>query len=227
MDPLAHVALNQAIQPHVQRATEAINAVHRRPVNLRKVGVTSSEAVLRGARVNADLESEHISEEESFSAYSLLAPDLIDTTARTMSRSPLQLLAKIDVACGGPGRPVDNAEQLQLLARIISASLQPGATSSASVISAIVHGDILTHSYFGQRSATVARVAMRAAAVAGGFDPRGLCVPETYLRRHKSDYQQAASYFAKAHGVIDFVVLHLDAFCAGAAEAESIAEAAR
>lgn len=227
MEPLAHLVENASVAHELENAVHAINAVHRRPVNLRKVDVTSSEAILRGARVNADLERGSITEEQSFSAYSLLAPDLISITSRTFSRSPLQIFAKIDVACGGQGRPETGADSLQLLAHTIKQSLAPGSTASASVISAIVHGDVLARGYFGSRSATVARVAMRVAAVAGGLDPRGLCVPETYLRRHKQEYGEAVKEFGTAAGVSGFTQLHLRAYAAGAAEAESIAEAAR
>ncbi|MHC9941609.1 hypothetical protein ACQX2H_09380 [Corynebacterium diphtheriae] len=207
------------IRTLLAEAESTIAAVHRRPVSLRRSDLTSAEGALRGARSSAQL-TPQISEQHHISAYSVLAPDHIARSSTTFVRAPLQLLARIDVLSGGTGRPEQGSAALQSLAGFISARPHSGLGT------AVVHGEILAHAPFGSRSALVARVASRVLAYGLGFDPRGLCVPEPYLRRHHEDYQRCADHWAdSADAAADFVALHLRAWIAGAAEAESIAAA--
>ncbi|MFI5504806.1 Uncharacterised protein [Corynebacterium kutscheri] len=210
--------LFDALTPLFDEASAAINAVHRRPVNLRKVELTSSEATLRGARSNVSLPEAGVSEQESISAYSLLAPEAISEIIRTFARAPLQVFARIDVLAGGSGRPTGDTARLTQLADIIA------ARRSEKFISAIVHAEILSGRMFGSRSGTVARVGMRLAAINSGFDPRGLVVPEPQLKREEKAYVAASkSYFTLPE---EFFALHARAFLSGVAEAESIARQA-
>lgn len=218
-DPLVHLLEHTHVTEALDRARAAINAVHRRPVNLRKVEITSSEAVLRGAKVAAHL-AEHLTEQQVVSAYSMMAPSTMEESARIFIRSPLQILARADAALGGTGQPVTSPEELELLAHVI------GTSKSNPILAAVVHGEITSKQFFGPRSETIALVAARIAAVSSGLDPRGLCVPETYMRRHKTKFSDATARFGSKDGVVDFVALHLAAWEAGAAEAESIAQAA-
>lgn len=218
-DPLAHLLARAEVEEALGKARMAINAVHRRPVNLRKAEVTSSEAVLRGAKVAADLAAE-LTEQQVISAFSLLAPGKVDESARVFLRSPLQIFARIDVALGGTGQPVCAPEELELLGHVISAA------KDNPLLAAVVEGEIASKAFFGTRSATSGKVAARLAAVASGLDPRGLCVPETYFRRHKDEFAEAVENFRSPDGVGNYIVLHLAAWEAGAAEAESIAKAA-
>lgn len=221
MATLDHLLAFGEIKALVQRATDGIAAVHRRPVNLRKYEVTSSESLLRGARTSAALDPE-LGEKYHISGYSMLAPAVIEQTSRTFLRAPLQVLARIDALAGGPGRPTSASAELEVLARVITSAPNP------VLIPAVVHGEIIGRGAFGPRSALVARVAARSAAVTFGSDPRGLCVPETYLRRHRSEYQASAAHFtAGQEQAMTFIELYLKAMIAGAEEAESIAAAAR
>lgn len=78
---------------------------------------------------------------------------------------------------------------------------------------------------FGPRSVVIAHAAARLAAVATGFDPRGIAVPETYLNRHRAEYRRLLAGYVAGHQV-DFFAQQLDAWAAGAKEADGIAKAA-
>lgn len=192
----------------------AIDAVHRRPVSLRKWELTSSEGILRGAKLSALIDG--LSPESAISVYSILAPELIAGSAQTFLRSPLQILAKLDVLAGGDGKPVNQVSVLQRLAQVIVA--QPVE------LPALVHGMIAHAECFGPRSEVIARAATRLAAVAIGLDPRGLTVPEVYYHRHLPQYRAAIKNFG-AHPA-EMCQFQLEAFQAGTAEAEAIARLA-
>ncbi|WP_144413409.1 hypothetical protein [Corynebacterium epidermidicanis] len=197
-----------------EQTARAIAQVHRRPVSLRKWEVTSAEGVLRGAKLSALIDA--VPAETAISVYSLLAPDLVESSARIFLRSPLQILAKMDVLAGGDGKPVTNVSALQQLAHIV--------VQRPENLAGIAHGVIAHYGCFGSRSGVIARGCARLAAVAVGNDPRGLTVPEVYLHRHSSEYAAAVAGFASDPK--DFLDLQLRAFLAGAAEAEAIARLA-
>ncbi|AGF71351.1 hypothetical protein [Corynebacterium halotolerans] len=230
-DPLSPLLSLGDITQLAAAATGAVAAVHRRPVNLRRAEITGSESVLRGARTSALLDGAQVTLDaeptgmlgQAISVYGLLAPDSLQTSARTFNRAPLQILARMDTLAGGDGVPAtpDGAGRLRVLAQVIGSGAHP------ALLPQIVHGEILAREIFGGRSGVIARAAGRLAAVATGFDPRGLAVPEPWLNRHRGDYERAAAGFAEGpEGVRVFVELLLRAWTAGAEEAEAIARAA-
>ena len=166
MDPLAHIAAHPTIASLIDAATADLQALHRHPATARGSGVTSSEGVLRGARLAALLGN--APEAQLVDAYSVLAPDVREQTARTFIKAPLQVLARLDVLVGGSGRPRDGraAGQLALLGKIVAAG------PHQAVIPAVVQGEIIAHELFGPRSVAVGLAAARVSAVASGFDPR-------------------------------------------------------
>lgn len=217
MTSLANLVEDPDLQQSVATFIAASQAVHRRPVNLRKYEVTHSEAVLRGARLNALLSPE-ISEEASINAYSLLAPDYQDVQIRTLTRAPMQVLARLDTLSGGPGMPVANPQELQQLGKL----LQPQILDAHPVLVPLwVHNQLITQVFFAQRSATIARIVLRMGLIASGADPRGLGVPETAMLRNKQAYEQATQ-----HSDVDGMLQLLDFLRAGMQEAEGIAAAA-
>lgn len=231
IDPLRPLLnLGEVAELH-ESARAAIAAVHRRPVSLRRPEVTGSESVLRGARLSALIDGHDADLSEgpegplgqAISCYSLLAPEKLESSARTFGRAPLQVLARMDVLAGGGGIPVNStaAERLRTLARIITSGAHDG------LLPQVIHGEIASAQVFGPRSGLVARAAGRLAAVHTGFDPRGLAVPESYLNQHRRDYESALAGFATGpEGVGVFLELMFRAWAAGAAEAEAIARAA-
>lgn len=226
-DPLEPLLDDWKVADVAIAAVAAIAAVHRRPVSLRRSDLTGSESVLRGARTSALIDDPGVRLSDSptgglgaaISVYSLLAPDSLDASARTFLRAPLQILARMDVLAGGDGHPIDAraGARLQGLSRLVSMD-----TAWAALLPVIVHGEILAHRPFGPRSGVIARAASRLAAVSNGFDPRGLAVPETYLNRHREEYLASAD---GGYGG-EFAEVVLQAWVAGAAEAEAIARAA-
>ncbi|KQB87228.1 hypothetical protein [Corynebacterium lowii] len=207
-----------AVDALARQATEDIAAVHRRPVNLRRSEVTASESALRGARSSALIDA---APQPPISAYGVLAPGYVESITRTWLRAPLQVLARLDVLSGGDGVPQTEVERLHGLRDMIVAG------EDDALLPQVVHAEIAAREVFGERSGTVARVAGRIAAIASGFDPRGLAVPEPYLYRHRAEYHAALAEYARSwEGVSSLLELLLWAWIDGAREAESIAAAA-
>ena len=219
MDPLAHIAAHPTIASLIDAAAADLQALHRHPATARGSGVTSSEGVLRGARLAALLGN--APETQLVDAYSVLAPDVREQTARTFTKAPLQVLARLDVLVGGSGRPRDGraAGRLALLGKIVATN------PHQAVIPAVVQGEIIAHELFGPRSVAVGLAAARVSAVASGFDPRGLAV--VYYNRHRSELLALGAGFAQPAGVVPFVAYYLAAMRAGVVEARGIANAAQ
>ena len=225
-DPLQPLLRLGDVASLADSAQQAVAAVHRRPVSLRRAEVTGSESVLRGARTSAliDDPTVRLGDEPvgvlgaSISVSSMLAPDSLQASARVFGRAPLQILARMSVLAGGGGRPEGSPERLQRLAGWLA-----GGTHDV-LLPQVVHAEILAHELFGNRSGLVARAAGRLAAVTTGLDPRGLAVPETYLLRHRDEYLAAARAWAQGSAG-EFLELSLRSWIAGAEEAEAIARA--
>lgn len=235
-DPLAALAARGRIAALAEQARADLAAVHRRPAVLRKPAIIAGEAAVRGARLSALIDGHPLVDSatrevaadsplaHALSAYSLVAPSpVVDRSVATWLRAPAQLLAQLDVRAGGRGRPVtaDGAHRLRTLGAVI---LAPGI--DGTVATQVVHGEIAGHGIFGPRSGLVARVAARVSAVASGFDPAGLAVPEVFYSRHRARYEQMLAAFGDGDGVVDAVEFFLEAWIAGAAEGAAIVEAA-
>lgn len=219
MDVLGHIAADESVHQLIGEATAAIGAVYRRPPVLRQEQVVCSESVARGAKLCA--QAGWVSQWEALSAFGVLVPAVREETARTFLRAPLQVLARIDLLCGGDGRPGDEAaaRRLSLLGKVVVSK------PHEAVIPAVVLGEILAYQLFDERSGVVAQVASRVAAVAGGFDPLGLMVPEVWFGRRKAEFAELIAGFSGQDGVRDFVRFYLQAMVAGATEAAGIVAA--
>ena len=221
-DPLAPLASLPGLADAASRAVSSIARAHRRPAGLRAPDVISAESLLRGARATQD----YVEGDKNgvVSAYSLLAPDLLATTVRTFSRAPLNLVARADVACGGDGVPAaGQAHRVQGLARLVASG---AGVDFDRLAPAVVHAEIAAHRVCGPRSEVVARVVGRATAVHTGLDPRCFAVYENFLGRHRARYVRALESYA-AGDVAPALVLLMDAWETGGAEADLIAQAAQ
>lgn len=193
-------------------ALAALRAVHRRPINLRRHELTTATAALRGAKLSALIDGEE--ESAHTTAYSLLTEEKLQGVARNFLRAPAQVCAQLDVLCGGEGK-ARQPQRIHGLARLAD------GVDGQVLYPQIVHGEVLGRKIFGPRSGQVARVAGRLAAVASGCDPRGLAVPEVYLHRHARRYVELMGNWEEdPAAAVEFL---LEAWIAGAAEAESIA----
>lgn len=248
-DPLGPLLDLDGVAEAAAEAADALAAVHRHKVNLRKWSVTGAEAVLRGARASAWLAGADpaipadgiVSDPLLAAALRVadpLSPEAIGETARTWRRAPLQVLARFAVLAGDDsggdrdaGRPVGDGRlsaamkerRLHLLGELVAG----GSAVPPAVLSGVVHGELLALRPFAADNGIVARAASRLATVAGGVDPRGLGVPESRWSKRRRAYAEAARGFAggSPEGVRAFLLLHLEGLAAGAAEARSIAEA--
>lgn len=230
--PLSPLLVLGEVATLAQEAAAAIAQVHRRPAALRKPQLLVGESVLRGARTSTLIDGHPAPVDQeptgalgaAVSVYGLLAPGQIQDSARVFRRSPAHIAARMDVAAGGTG-VAEDAEAPRRL-RALGALLSEGQVNAA-VLTQVVHAEIAARRLFGPRSGLIGRACSRLAAVATGFDPRGLAVPELHLNRHRQEYETAlAGWTRDEEGVRVALEFLLRAWLRGAEEAEAIVRAA-
>ncbi|EHY89270.1 Fic family protein [Saccharomonospora azurea] len=240
-DPLAPLMDLGGVADAAKSAQDAVFAVHRLPANLRGGSATAAEASVRAARASAALDGANPDLPEDGSVtHPLLAGALrvagaTESLLPTWRRAPLQVLARLHVlaaadvvedseALGRPRGADGVASRLELLGQLVTGSTSvPGP-----VVTAVVHGEMLTLRPFGSADGVLARAAARLAMIATGLDPKALTVPEVACFRRQRRYEEAAQAFASGEpdGVRQWLLFCCDAFEAGAREAKSIADAA-
>lgn len=253
-DPLAGLAELPGVPEAVTQANDHLARLHRHPANLRGWDVTGAESVLRGARASAQLDggSPRLPEDGqvedpilagALRAAELLAPDGVTETVTTWRRAPLQIIARINSVASPqmsdpafrqktagdaeflvPGRPRRSTDaRLQLLGKFITG----GTKVNATVLSAVIHGELLTLQPFADATGVTARACSRLATIATGLDPRGLGVPEVWWNRRRDEYQAKAEGFASGtpEGVAEWIVFHATGLSEGSLEGKSIADA--
>ncbi|PRX50562.1 hypothetical protein B0I33_102687 [Prauserella shujinwangii] len=243
-DPLAPLLELEGVAAATKSAQDAVFAVHRLGPNLRGGSATAAEASVRAARASAGIEGADPeipaagSVTDPVLAGSLRVAKALESLLPTWRRAPLQALARLHVLAASDltgdtdtlGRPRAGhgaegvAGRLELLAQLVT-----GATAAPGpVLTAIVHGELLTLRPFGSADGVVARAAARLAMVASGFDPKSLAVPEVAYFRRGRRYREAADAFAAGtpEGVREWLLFSCEAFETGAREARGIAEAA-
>ena len=236
-DPLAPLLELPDVRDAVNSAQEAVFAVHRHPANLREGAATAAEASVRAARASASLDGgdPELPDDGNVSdprvAGALRVAEAGETLLGTWRRAPLQALARIHLLAAADltedqdslGRPRAGAgRRLEMLADLVTG----GTEVPSAVLSAVVHGDLLTLEPFGTADGVVARAAARLTMIAGGLDPKGLTVPEVAYFRRIARYREAAAAFAtgEPEGVGQWLLLCCEAFRTGASEARSIAD---
>ncbi len=254
-DPLAPLWNLDGVAHAAVVAAKSIQAVHRHKANLRKHNVTGSESVLRGARASAWLEGGertlpadgNVTDPILAAALRVadtISPEAIGETARVWQRAPQQVLAKFALNASPAGETEDGSEARMKAGRPVGDEKLSSAMKEqrlhvlgdfitgrtnvhAGVLSAVVHGELLTMRPFEHNNGIIARAASRLVAVSSGLDPRGLSVPEVYWTRHRDEYFEAAEGFASGtpEGLRKWILLHLEGLKAGAVEARGIADA--
>lgn len=240
-DPLQPLLALDGVAEAAKSAQDAVFAVHRMGANLRGGSATAAEASVRAARASAGIDGAdtEIPAEGSVGdpilAGSLRVAEATESMLPAWRRAPLQALARIHVLAAADlvddpdllGRPRSTAgtpERLELLAQLTT-----GATSvPGPVLTAVVHGELLTLGAFGSADGVVARAAARLTMVATGLDPKALTVPEVACFRRERRYRAAAEAFATGEpdGVREWLLFCCESFEAGAREAKSISDAA-
>jgi hypothetical protein len=247
-DPLAPLAELPGVAEAGEEAREALGRAHRHRNNLRGWPTTAAEASLRAARASSVLDGGSLQLSEGGELpNSRVGPDPVLAGALRVSealeggatsligvwqRAPLQAIARLHALAAADlvdddrlGRPrADQAvgTRLALLADIVTG----GSKVSATVLAAVVHGELLTLEPFGIADGVVARAVSRLVTIASGLDPHGLGVPEVYWMQRSGDYRAAARGFSSGtpDGLAAWLVLSARALHAGAREALSIAQ---
>ncbi|WP_238421699.1 oxidoreductase [Gordonia sp. 'Campus'] len=246
-DPLAPLLDLPGVADAADRARDALSAVHRHPANLRGWDKTATEASWRAGRSSAAIDggSVELRRDGDFDdpilagamrvSQALDGDSLVSLTA-VIRRAPAQALARLHTLAAADivtdpdllGRPrggTDVAERLDLLGQLTT-----GATSvPAPILVAVVHGELLGLEAFPTANGVVARGVARLVGASTGLDPHCLGVPEVTWFKRVVEYRELATGFAtgSASGLRDWIVFCCDALEAGAAEAKSIADAAR
>jgi hypothetical protein len=246
-DPLAPLLDLPGVADAADRARDALSAVHRHPANLRGWDKTATEASWRAGRSSAAIDggSVELRRDGDFDDPILagamrvsqaLDGESLETLTGVIRRAPAQALARLHTLAAADlvanpdelGRPrpeTDVANRLDLLGQLIT-----GATSvPAPVLAAVVHGEHLGLQPFPTANGVVARAVSRLEGAATGLDPHCLGVPEVTWFKRAGEYRSLAAAFASGgpDGLRDWLVFCCEALEAGAAEAKSIADAAR
>jgi hypothetical protein len=237
-DPLAELP---GVAEAGEEAREALGRAHRHRANLRGWPTTAAEASLRAARASSVLDGGSLQlsddgEPDPVLAGALRVSEALEGGATSLvgvwQRAPLQAIARLHALAAADlvdddqlGRPRGDHEvgaRLALLADIVTG----GTKVPATVLAAVVHGELLTLEPFGTADGVVARAVSRLASIASGLDPHGLGVPEVYWMQRSGDYRAAARGFASGtpDGLTAWLVLSARALHAGAREALSIAQ---
>lgn len=154
----------------------------------------------------------------------------VGASAETWRRAPLQSLARLhavamagQVAAETLGRPRPEPAvgvRLATLAEVVTTTRAPGL-----LVSAVVHGELLTLRPFGSGDDLVARAASRVVLVARGVDPDALTVPEMgLLDLGIDDYAAAADGYATGtpEGLARWVTFHAASVQRGIAVARTL-----
>ncbi len=245
--PLAPLVALPGVAAAAERARDALAAVHRHPANLRGWPSTAMEASWRGGRSSAAIDGGSVELRRdgdyddpllagAMRVAQALDGDSLEQLVGVYRRAPAQALARLHMLAAADlvadaddlGRPrpdPDVSARLNLLAQIITAP----AGVPAPVVVAVVHGELLALAPFAEANGIVARGASRLACVATGLDPHNLGVPEVAWLKRSPEYHRLAQEFGAGtpDGLGAWIVLCCEALEAGAAEAASIAEAAR
>jgi hypothetical protein len=190
----------------------------------------TAESLLRGAHASAVLEGSRSSlgevrdgsGDQSAAASVRLSTELLGLLP-TLSRSPLQVLARLHTLAGKGitaeddlGRPRDAvaADRLRGLAGVLT-----GATSApALVVAAVVHGELAASAPFVSHNGLVARAAERLVLVARGVDEKSLLVPEAghLLLRRQYESNLRGYRDGGPAGVHSWLLYAADAYTKGA-----------
>ncbi|MFW0793622.1 oxidoreductase [Gordonia sp. CPCC 205515] len=246
-DPLAPLLDLPGVAAAADSARDALAAVHRHPTNLRGWDKTSTEASWRAGRSSAAIDggSVELRRDGDFDDPILagamrvaqaLDGEALEQLTAVFRRAPAQAFARLHMLAaadlvtdpdelGRPSAAPGVAERLDLLGQLVT-----GATRApAPVLAAVVHGELLGLTAFPTANGIVARAASRLVCTSSGLDPHNLGVPEVTWLRRVDDYRALSSRFAAgdAEGIGEWIVLCCSALESGAAEAKSIADAAR
>jgi hypothetical protein len=243
-DPFAAIARLPQVAEAAAEARAAVDRLLTSRVLRRQSAEVSVEAGLRSARASAALEGVDIPLEQLRTEGS--ADPVVQGALRvsaqmgglrdTFIRAPRQVLARLHVLAAADlttaellGRPrvavnaAATARRLGALAEILA---QP-TKAPAAVVSAVVHGELLTLAPFEEANGVVARGAARLVLLARGLDPKALTAPDVGHFELRDEYATAAQGYASGgtDGLAEWVSHCCHAIELGARDSLAICEA--
>lgn len=244
IDPLAPLMTLPGVADRVLAARADVDRLLGERMLRRRSAEVSAEAGLRCVRASAALEGADVSLDDVRTGGAVEDPIVqgalqvtadLGPLAATFERAPLQALARLHVlaaSAAGPseqlGRPRDDgdpaprvvAARLATLADVLTT---PTATS-AVVVAAIVHGEVLALQPFASRNGLVARAAARIVLIARGVDPKAVTAPDVGHAEDAAAYADAAARYV-AGDVAAWLLHCADALSAGAREGLAVCAA--
>lgn len=239
-DPLAPLLDLPGVADGVTATRQSVDRLLNNRVVRRRSGDVSAESSLRGAWTAATLSGVQIplhelragaAADDPLVQGALRAYSAIPVLAEAWAHAPRQALARLHALAAADlvgdrellGRPSDGAaERLDTLAAVLEATSAP-----ATVVAAIVHGELLALDAFAPASRVVALAAVRLTLIDRGLDPKSLVVFEVGHRELGTAYQAALAGYRTGtpEGVGGWLTHCSDAIVAGVAETTAICEA--
>lgn len=234
-DPLAPLLELPGVASAVDATRAQVDALLGHRLLRRRSAEVSAEAALRSARASAALADHSFTIAEVRDG---VDDDVVQGALRVASglgqlvdvvdRAPLQALARLHalaarglVSADDLGRPADGSgPRLAALADLLATR----NTTSALLIAAVVHGEVLALDAFAPASGVVARAAGRLVLVARGLDPKAVTAPDVGHLELRDDYASASA--AYADGDVATWLLHCcEAVRLGALDSVAVCEA--
>jgi hypothetical protein len=234
-DPLAPLLALPGVAPAVDEARAQVDALLGHRMLRRRSAEVSAEAALRSARASAALAGHDftIAEvrdgvDDAVVQGSLRTASGLGQLVDVVDRAPLQALARLHalaarglVADADLGRPAaGSGPRLAALADLLAAR----TATSALLLAAVVHGEVLALDAFAPASGVVARAAGRLVLVARGLDPKAVTAPDVGHVELRDEYATAASAYADGD-VATWLVHCCEAVRLGALDSVAVCEA--
>lgn len=239
-DPLAPLLDLPGVADGVAATRTAVDTLLNNRVLRRSSPDVSAESSLRGAWISAVLDGATASLEDVRSGAAaadplvqgaLRAQAAIGSLADTWTHAPRQALARLHALAAADlvadrealGRPAaGSAQRLDALAAVLEVTQAP-----ATVVAAIVHGEILSLDAFAPASGVVARAAVRLTLIDRGLDPKSLVVVEAGHRDLGAQYDSALAAYRDGtpDGIARWLNHCSEAIVAGVRETTAICEA--
>jgi hypothetical protein len=191
---------------------------------------TTAESLLRGAQASAVLEGSASSlADVRAGAGDEIAQDAVRVSAEllswgpTLSRSPLQVLARLHTVAAARslpddrlGRPRDaeSAARLRGVADVLAA----GADVPAMLVAAVAHAELAVSAPFGSHNGVLARAVERLVLASRGVDEKSLTVPELGHLANRAAYESNLGAYRDggSAGVHAWLLYSAEAYAAGA-----------
>jgi hypothetical protein len=227
---LSSLATLEGVPSAYAAARDGIDAMLRDRGLRRTAPETTAESLLRGAHASAVLEGSASSlDDVRAGTADEVAQDAVRVStellswAPTLTRSPLQVLARLhtvaaaralpDDALGRP-RDGDSATRLRAVSEVLAAPVD----LPAMLVAAVAHAEIADAAPFASHNGVVARAVERLVLVARGVDEKSLVVPEAGHLANRAAYESNLAAYRNGGpaGVHAWLLYTAEAYAAGA-----------